>query len=225
MSKITTIRDVPSGGTRQDFELAAARRALHLLKSRIGKQGMIDLLQEDTKTTDQTLRQRPRDGEDGYHKASITLHAEGISAKRFLEWFSNESSNLTVMQAAHPEHFINEGYGLVVETMSGLPSHLELEILHDERDAPPAPIDNRVSSKYPLAVVGRGRWRNGLVGYTCHQFVEDSPSNAEPGFEGCFTVWLPAAFGEGVIEEHSQHLLVEWSNWIEAAYRAVHRQS
>ena len=209
-----------TGGTKEDHELFFARRALALLKSRLGTQGLMDLLAEDTALADDYWERIILESKDEWQLCSITLRATGISAVDFLSWFKANKDNTPMMVAAHPEHYVST-HGPILETVGEQVSFFNLNVRPELHPC----VKNRDLEKYPIAFAGSGSLRSGTVmGHACHQFRDLEPSEGK-GLEVCFGGWMPAALPEEVIEMHRKHLLVEWTTWLGLAQRELAGQS
>jgi hypothetical protein len=195
-------------------ELFFARRALALLKERLGPEGLTELLKPDIDAADQFWKRMIEQSHDEWREITVTIHFSGLSCKEFLAWFHANSKNMPVMQAAHPEHYLN-GFGPVLETVGDQVSYFNLELSKDPHPC----VTTRDPARYPLATTGSGKVRNGMaMGHACHQFREFDEG---VGFEARFGGWVPAATSEEVVEMQRRHLVVEWRNWFEAACREL----
>ena len=118
------------------------------------------------------------------------------------------------MLAAHPDHYIN-GFGTVLETLGEHVSLFELQMT----PTPPDCLHIRDADTYPIAFNGAAVLADGTkMGYACHQFRNIASPGGVSGFEVYLAGFLPGAVEEQVIETQRQHLVVEWTNWIRAAY-------
>jgi hypothetical protein len=103
---ITIVSGPTSPGTVSDFELFFARRALATLKARLGRQGLLDLLQPDLAASAKTLAACAASSGGQWRPAVTQLHAEGLSAAEFLAYFHSIFDDSPKLVAAHPEHFV-----------------------------------------------------------------------------------------------------------------------
>lgn len=218
---ITVISGPQTPGTIDDHELFFARRALKLLKERLGSDGLKKLLAEDIAAANTLYTTLPQ----SYTPISITLRTHGISSSELLAWFHRNTSSLPVMLAAHPEHYIN-GHE-VLETVG---THVSLFDLKFYPDGPPSFVGEalREEGRYPVVLAAAGVLQAGkregketIVGYACHQFRDLHPGELEEGetkgveakLGGC----MPEGLGEEVLEMQTRHLLVEWRDWMRKA--------
>lgn len=207
--KIQVVSGPKTSGTTQDHELFFARRALALLKSRLGSDGLKKLLEPDIARADEWWQEKIQASGGQFIPCVTTLSATGISATQFMTWFKSHVEDLPTMLAAHPEHYIN-GH-TVLETVGEHVTFVTLKF--DEK--PSDVVQNLDREKYSIIIAASASLQNGnLLGHACHQ-LRDLEDGA--GMEGCFSAWIPAACGEEVAEMHRKHLAVEWSNWISAA--------
>jgi hypothetical protein len=103
---ITVVSGPTSPGTASDWELFFARRALAMLKARLGHQGLLDLLQPDLAASAKTLTACAASSGGQWRPARTQLHAEGLSAAEFLSYFHSIFDDSPQLVAAHPEHFV-----------------------------------------------------------------------------------------------------------------------
>ena len=89
---ITIVSGPTSSGTASDWELFFARRALATLKARLGRQGLLDLLQPDLAASAKTLTACAASSDGQWRPAVTQLHAEGLSAAEFLAYASPTSA-------------------------------------------------------------------------------------------------------------------------------------
>ncbi|KAI5363892.1 hypothetical protein Slin14017_G058560 [Septoria linicola] len=201
-----------TGGIKEDHELFFARRALALLKCRLGTEGLTDLLANDTAQADMYWERVVQESNGQWTLCSVIMRATGVRAKDFLGWFQSNKDNTPMMVAAHPEHYVST-HGPILETVGEQVSFFNLNIQSELHPC----VKNKDPEKYPIAFAGAGSMRSGTVmGHACHQF-RDLDANEGDGLEVCFGGWMPAACGEDVIETHRKHLVVEWTNWLRQA--------
>lgn len=198
--------------TTQDLdELFFARRALSLLKSRLGRENIKRLLAEDIEAGNTFWEKAVQDSQGKpMVRFSVTLFAPDLKASDFLGWFKGNLTNLPVMLGAHPEHYIN-GHE-VLETVGGHVSLFDLQF-HGEVPGWVRASGELDGERWPIVLCASGVLKNGTVIATaCHQF-----GDVEGGMEACVGGWVPAEVVEEVIEMQRRHLAVEWRNWMEQA--------
>ncbi|KAK4497684.1 hypothetical protein PRZ48_010337 [Zasmidium cellare] len=229
--KVKVLSGPLTPGTQDDHELASARSALTLLKTRLGKDGMKTLLKEDITAADtywKSFNKASDPSDIPYAPISVVLQAQGISAAELLAWFKTSMGDIETMWAGHPEHYIN-GHE-VLETVSTHVSLFDLKFFPDGN--PPPFISNllREADKYPITMAAAGvlQAEPGIVvGYACHQFRDLEGHELEEGESKGFEVkvggCLPEGVGEVVREDQTRHLAVEWRNWIGMAVESVQK--
>lgn len=79
---ITVVSGPTSPGTASDWELFLARRALATLKARLGRQGLLDLLQPDLAASAKTLTACAASSGGQWRPALTQLHAEGLTSSK-----------------------------------------------------------------------------------------------------------------------------------------------
>ncbi|EME42453.1 hypothetical protein DOTSEDRAFT_26046 [Dothistroma septosporum NZE10] len=205
-------------GTTTDHELFFARRALALLKTRLGSEVLMSLLAPDTAIADTYWEDIIASSSGHYLPANITLRCHGLSVSSFLSWFKSKATDAIINLAGHPEHYLST-HGPILETIGKHVSFFTLQFTQE----PDKCVTNRDAEKYPVVLSGFGTLRSGTVmGYACHQFRDLDGKREEEGLEAMFGAWVPADAGEEVRECHRMHLEVEWTNWLRAAYEDLH---
>lgn len=201
-------------GTKQDFEVGFARRALAMLKARLGSAGLVDLLREDIATGNDFMRECVKRSHGEWKPATVQLRARGITSGQFGGWFHHALSDEAAMLAAQPEHYVmianGDGSTSIVENLG---PYICSSVIHFTAE------DQAVGEllpDYPVRLVGYGQMDDGTVtGHVLHQFRD-----TEDGLAAHLTIFFPAACPEELFEQHRQHLVVEFGNWITAAAAA-----
>ncbi len=107
-------------GSIERFEVVAARRALALVKAKLGRERLLDLLADEIAAGDAYLREQVARSAGEETSGTTTLLAHGITAAQFTGWLSQAFGREDVLLAGHPEHYsIHAGGGRVtiVETL------------------------------------------------------------------------------------------------------------
>lgn len=197
-------------GTVAEFELLFARRALAKLKSRLGRERLIELLTPDTDECEDQFSAWLSQSDGVFRPAMIDMRVTGLSATEFLAYFDSIRREEPKMLAAHPEHFViafTEGGFDVIENIGPHISRFDVHFT-DADHAVETPL-----ADFPIRMVGHYAARDGTVeSHVLHQFRETSD-----GFDAKLAIYYPAAAPDEVIEGHRQHLAVEFSNWVFAA--------
>jgi hypothetical protein len=198
-------------GTREDFELAFSRRALARLKARLGRQGLEDLLAPDIEEGIAFLRDMANRSDGKWKPATTELTVRGISTAQFLGWFHDNMPNEAAMLASEPEHFVitanDDGTSSVVENIGPYVGSFTIHFTGEEEAV------GDLLPEYPIRMVGHTLLADDTVTmHVLHQF-----GDTEQGFKAHLTIFFPAAFPDEIIEQHRQHLAVEFGNWVTAA--------
>jgi len=203
-----------SDSTIDGFELFSARRALELLKRKLGRERILELLQEEIAAGDAFLRGHldRSDGEEA--TGTTTLRARGISAAEFGAWLGAAFARDDVMLAGHPEHYsIHAEPGQNVNIVETLDEYVCSFFMRPWDDsvivAQELPIESRgtaVRRSHMLLADGT------VVGSIANAFDEEPD-----GFTARLSVTLPATCAPAVIDQHLEHFAVEFRSWIRRA--------
>jgi hypothetical protein len=211
-----------SPGTTADWELFFARRALANLKSRLGQQAQLELLEPDTAASARTLKAWA-DRSQGHWRPAVTqLQVHGISAGEFVSYFMSITGEQPKLLAAQPEHFVlaeaGDGPSHVVRVVENLGRYIsDFYITFTGEDQAVAEL----AADYPTRMVGTVALADGTtIGHALHQFRETTD-----GFDALLAIYFPADAPEEFIEGHRQHLAVEFTNWIVGAAESLGRTS
>ncbi|QCB51758.1 hypothetical protein E5720_17860 [Rhodococcus sp. PAMC28707] len=195
------------------FELTAAKRALALLKGRLGRDSLLELLKDEIDSATAYLRAEVERSAGEESSGTTTLHARGITATEFSAWLSRAFGREDVLIAGHPEHYsIHAGAGGVniVETLG---DYVCSFYMHPWDDAATAEVELPDDGDAPQ---GR-RSRMALADGTVIGSISNSFADVPGGFEARLSVTLPVTCGPVVVEHHLEHFAVEFRNWILAA--------
>lgn len=91
--------------TIDGFESFSARRALELLKRKLGRQQLLTLLADEIATGEAFLRDHLHRSNGEEATGTTTLCAHGITAAEFGAWLGTAFARDDVMLAGHPEHY------------------------------------------------------------------------------------------------------------------------
>lgn len=223
MAPVPFTIDVHSGpkvqGGIKDFEAAFARRAMMLVRRLLGDQALKDLLHEEITASDEYWKKVSSESNGEWRPSRISISSRGLTSKEFFAFFIPKDYEVTPEKiAAHPEHWVlyakpgtREMY--VLETLGDKVSQFTL-------------IDDGIAGKfvtdvpgYPTKMTGRCYTEGGVqMGEVYHQFKDHDDGL---GFDADLAVYFPAACEDDLIETHRQHLLVEFSNWFQDAYKGL----
>lgn len=194
------------------MELFSARRALALLKAKLGREPLLDLLQEEIAAGDAFLGDHLERSAGASATGTTVLHANGISAAEFVAWLSRAFAREDVMLAGHPEHFAihaepSRGVN-IVETLGASVCSFFMRpwdgaVVADESS--PTKAEALQNARYSLMSLGDGT----AVGSIFTAFSE-----APGGLMATLSVTLPVTCDPDVIQQHLDHFAVEFRTWI-----------
>lgn len=210
-------------GTAEEYELRFARRALRKIKERLGVEAIEKALQPDIEAGEAYFNEvAVRNGPDAFANCGVQLAIYGITLEEFLDWFHTHcTKRVSAMQAAQPEHWVvtsnARGNQTVIENLGET-----IARFHVTFEPPSKPFQTQViRPDFPLRMSGRGTTAAGTVlGYILHQF-RPLKGDAGIGFDANLNIFFPEAAGEELIEQHRQHLVVEFTNWTRACYQEL----
>ena len=192
----------------EGFEVVAARRALALLKQKLGRERLLDLLVVEIAAGSAYLREQVAASSGREITGTTTLRASGLTAAQFTGWLSVAFGREDVLLAGHPEHYSIHAAGGRVNIVETLGEHVCSFFMREWDDAAKAaaPLpDDAPRGRRSHLVLGDGT----VVGTIANAFVEEPD-----GFTAHLSVTLPATCGPEVVEHHLQHFAVEFRNWI-----------
>ncbi|MGA7204697.1 MAG: hypothetical protein WBX27_08725 [Specibacter sp.] len=201
--------------TIDGFELFSARRALALLKGKLGRERLLELLGAEIAAGDAFLRDHLERSAGEDTTGTTTLRAHGISAAQFGGWLGSAFARDDVMLAGHPEHYsihAEPGRNVnIVETLDKYVCSFFMRPWNDSVVADPeqAPTpDDKPAARRSHMLLADGT----VVGSIANAFDEETD-----GFTASLSVTLPATCAPEVVEQHLEHFAVEFRNWILAA--------
>ncbi|MGW1100563.1 hypothetical protein ACWD5W_32740 [Streptomyces sp. NPDC002455] len=218
-----TLTSGPAGpGSIDDFELFYARRVLHRFRTRLGRQGLLDLLAADIEEGNAFLRESARASDGSFTSGTTVLTTRGLTSGEFLAWMDKAfAADESELLAGHPEHYVMapeaDGSFNVVENigphvcsffMGGWGTDAMAWATEAEELLPEAEFPHKMSSNLFLA-------DGTVVGRALTQFGDTAD-----GFAASLTVYVPTSCPEEVLEHHLRHYAVEFRNWILAAAAA-----
>jgi hypothetical protein len=200
-----------SDSTIDGFELFSARRALELLKRKLGRERLLELLADEIAAGEAFLRGHLERSAGAEATGTTTLRAHGITAAVFGAWLGAAFAREDVMLAGHPEHYAihaEPGQNVnIVETLDEYVCSFFMQPWDDsvtrERELPSAPGGPTVRRSHMLLADGT------VIGSIANSFEEESD-----GFTARLSVTLPATCAPDVIEQHLEHFAVEFRTWI-----------
>lgn len=218
---------LPNGEVRSNnevdaWELKAAQRGLANLKALLEGQPMLDLLAEQIKEGDRYFKSLVEASNGQFKEARVDLKAKGLTTSQFTEYlFGNmgaaqttearRSLYLDIMAPAHPEHYCIGPYQMgIVETIGGHICRVRVDAEAELPDFVWQYGDPSYETKLPVT----GYLDDGTAFFYGLQELHDTA-------EGCdfrFRILFPAASPQLLIDEHTEHLAIEFRHWIGAAF-------
>ncbi|WP_375423048.1 hypothetical protein [uncultured Friedmanniella sp.] len=197
------------------FEVVAARRALALLKRRLGRERLLELLRDEVAAGTTFLRTNVERSAGQQITGATRLRARGIGANAFAGWLSTAFGREDVLLAAHPEHYSIHAGGGRVNIVETLGDHVCSFFMREwDESATPEPTPASEDDGYgPPARRSHLVLEDGTVVGSIANWFRDE----EDGFTLRLSVTLPSTCGPEVVEHHLQHFAVEYRNWILAA--------
>lgn len=192
------------------FEAVAARRALALVKAKLGREHLLELLADEIAAGEAYLRGHVERSAGEETSGTTTLLAHGISAGQFMAWLGRAFGREDVLLAGHPEHYSIHAGGGRVNIVETLGDHVCSFFMREWDEAttpatPTPPPDGATHGRRSRIVLGDGT----VVGSIVNSFCD-----VEGGFTARLSVTLPATCGAAAVEHHLEHFAVEFRNWI-----------
>jgi hypothetical protein len=191
------------------FELFSARRALRLLKSKLGREHLLELLSDEIIAGDAFLRDHLDRSGGEEATGTTTLLAHGITAAQFTGWLGRAFAREDVMLAGHPEHYsihADPGSNVnIVETLGEYVCSFFMRPYDDSIIADPGQPKDQPAGRRSDMLLQDGT----VVGSIVNAFDE-----APGGFTATLSVTLPATCAPDVVQQHLEHFAVEFRTWI-----------
>ncbi len=217
-------------GNAQDFEVAASRRALAILKTRLGEEAIYKLLQADIEATDQFWRDVVAKSVGGEMIPSTThvlvQSNDGLTTGNFVAWFASDAGGPDKLIRGHPEHYVNRVgsdpaepgalSATIVEAWAGKITRFRIP-RYGMPDRDKSPFLQALPD-YPVQLSGVPVLDDGTAFAVVHNSFRDREGG---GLEALLTVWVPSVTPEDVMEGIRQHQAIEWVNWLSAAQRDI----
>lgn len=216
-----TLASGPTGGSIDDFELFYARRALDRFRTRLGPQGLLDLLAEDIEEGNAFLRESARTSDGAFKAGTTVLTAQGLTSGAFLAWMDEAfAGNESALLAAHPEHYVMGTDAIGARVVENIGPHVcsfymggwGTDAMAWAADA----AELLPESEFPRKMSSNLFLTDGtVIGHALIQFGDTTD-----GFTAHLTVHFPVTCPDDVLEHHLRHYAVEFRNWIIAAAAA-----
>jgi hypothetical protein len=206
--------------TIDGYELFSAHRALALLKGRLGRERILELLREEIAAGDAFLRDHLARSGGAQATGTTVLRARGVSSGQFAAWLSRAFAREDVLLAAHPEHYSIHtdpgGSVTIVETLGDRVCSFSMggwDASAASEEELRSAADDAAAGTGAAARRSRMLLADGTVIGSISNLFTDEPG----GFSVRLGVTLPATCAPEVIDQHLGHFAVEYRNWILAA--------
>lgn len=194
--------------TIDEYELFSARRALALLKDKLGRDQLLDLLADEIAAGDAFLRDHLDRSAGEETTGTTTLRAHGITAAEFTGWLGQAFVRTDVMLAGHPEHYSihaePDSHVNIVETLGEYVCSFFMRPYDDSVVVQELPADQTAGRRSHMLLAD-----GTVVGSIVNAFDEEPD-----GFTARLSVTLPATCAPDVVQQHLEHFAVEFRIWI-----------
>ena len=200
------------------LELEAARRALSLIKGRLGPKRMLELIREDVEESDRQWEAWAAESNGEWRVNKTDVAVSGLDVDFWLNWLRTNLGNESALFAAHPEHYVwTTAFKLdddaaandyvLVEPMG---THMwRTYVFEEEWDGHEAYIDPDATRRMCLAFYTR----NGvMVGRSIAQYTE-----TDDGFTFQLTAMKPTAVPPDMLPGNAEHGRLEYHRCMEMA--------
>ena len=203
-----------SDQTIQTMELVRARRALEYLKTKLGEEAIIRLIQQDLDTVTARAESWAQTSDGAWKSGHVLLHMPSITSKAFMDWFDAviAQGDGKPLRIAHPDHLLNRilpGGAEVIENLGedALPWHFFGQFSPID-----AAIPLRADAAYPIGFALTVKSVKGIIiAYALHELRD-----VDGGMEAKLTIVLPRAAPDALIHGHLNHFAIEFRNWWQA---------
>ena len=201
------------------LELEASRRALALLKNRLGAARMLELIREEVEETDRLWEGWAAESGDEWRVNLMEFKVSGLPLSHWLKWVFENFTNESMHFAAHPEHYAwtqadriypdcGSSTPIVCEPMGEFMMRATARI--EKWDGYEAYID----PDYPHHLTLMGYTINGIpISRSLSQFRE-----TEDGFFFRLTAMKPAKIPPAMRERNQEHGFLEYAKYFKFAY-------
>lgn len=218
-----TLESGPAGaGSIDDFELFSARRALDRLRTRLGREGLLDLLAADIEEGNAFLRECALGSDGEFYGGTTVLQASGLTSAEFLAWMDAAfaGKDERPLLAAHPEHYAMGADEIGARVVENIGPHVCSFYMGGWGTSAMAWAEDAAEllpeSEFPRKMSSNLFLEDGtVVGRALIQFGDTAE-----GFTANLTVYFPTSCPKDVLEHHLRHYAVEFRNWIVAAAAA-----
>lgn len=201
------------------LELEASRRALALLKNRLGSARMLELILEDVEDTDRRWEAWAAESAGEWRVNQMQFEVKGLKVDYWLRWVRTNFDNESMHFEVHPEHYAWTR-ATAVEPDADPRSSIIAEPMGDfllraygrveEWDGFEAYVDPEFSRRMPLVGYTRG---GVLVARSLGQYKE-----TEDGFHFKLTAMKPSRIPAEMREGNQEHACLEYYKYFKRAY-------
>jgi len=224
-----TISGPKDPGTFESFQAAGSLRALLLLKNRLGRDGVFQLLRPDIDASNAFWHSVQANSTPGVWvpaTAHVVVRGPGLTAASFAAWFGADTGDADKLLRANPEHYFESVTadpvtGVLVadilEAWDGKVTHFKIPE-YGAPDRAAHPFLPKLPS-FPQQFSGEGVLQDG-TGVTfavVHNSWRDTDDGK--GVEAILTVWVHDGTPESLLEGLRQHQAVEFTNWLSNAQK------
>ncbi|MEU3502288.1 hypothetical protein ABZ726_16490 [Streptomyces hundungensis] len=209
-------------GSIDDFELFYARRALDRFRTRLGRQGLLDLLAADIDEGNAFLRECARTSDGEFRAGTTVLQTRGLTSGDFLAWMDAAfaGKDERPLLAAHPEHYAMGTDDIGARVVENIGPHVCSFYMGGWGTSAMAWAEDAAEllpeSEFPRKMSSNLFLEDGtVVGRALIQFGDTAD-----GFTAHLTVYFPTSCPQDVLDHHLRHYAVEFRNWIIAAAEA-----
>ncbi|HTU07558.1 MAG TPA: hypothetical protein VMG13_18545 [Trebonia sp.] len=209
--------------TIDGWELDAARRALTVIKDALGNEGMLKLLEQRRRASDEYFTRMIQQSGGELRGAMNDFRVTGLTLQEFLDWFRNYGADRALIVASHPEHYVLGGdlgtdgklaTHYVMEQIGGHIPLIHLEYL-DPVALDLAEFSDQDRDPDAVVLAGRGRLDSGVV--VARAFHQFKPAFGSGGFTAHLNSMFPAALPEAATAAHVEHHAVEFRHFFRMA--------
>jgi hypothetical protein len=202
------------------WELKAAKRALRNLKTLLAGQPMIDILADEIRQSDQFHKSLIAQSEGKYRESRTDLRVPGFRAQQLVDSMMRgfaKGFDVQETLASHPEHYVlppqyQQG---MVETIGGLPTRFKVRPV-PTADELPAAVAASADPAYPISMLGILYLDDDTpFAYAVHQLRD-----TDDACELALRIIYPAAAPDSMIQEHAEHLAIEFRAFVRQAMTA-----
>jgi len=210
-----------AGRSLDSLELEAARRALALLKNRLGSRAMSALLQYDVEETDRLWEAWAAESNGEWRTMSFTMEVHGLPLAYWLQWIRANFDQESMHFAVHPEHYAWTRADLV-DPDAGPDHFMVIEPMGDHMLRGYARLldwegqEAYADPDFPVRLALAGYTRNGvMVARSLSQYRE-----TDDGFVFKMVAMKPVKVPATMIPSNQEHGYLEFNRYMECARKS-----